>query len=228
MIGIYDSGSGGLHALCAIRKRCPNADILYRGDLAHAPYGTKTREQLLPILRENLSLFRALGCHHILLACMTASSLLPLLSYEDGRGVYPITDAVGMSALALTKNKRVGIVSTSRTMKEGRLKDCLSAHGVSVSESEADILVALAERGQTSPSDTEVRAIVQASVETHLRAGVDTLVLGCTHFPYFEEAFRYAMGEGVSLISSAQAGALSFLKQIPKDVLKGQGHIHFI
>ena len=228
MIGIYDSGSGGLASLCVLYKKAPTADILYRGDLPNAPYGTRTKEELVPILKENLSRFQTLGCQYVLIACMTASSIIPYLPEEEKRIVYPIIDYVGQRTVDLTKNRRVGVVSTSRTMKEGRLKNYLISRGISVTESEADALVPLAERGQTSPEDAAVKDAVQRATEIHRRAGVDTLVLGCTHFPYFTEAFREAMGEGVELVSSAEVGADGFLKQIPKDVLKGQGHIHFI
>ena len=228
MIGIYDSGSGGLTALSALRRTLPDTDILYRGDLKRAPYGTKTREELLPILRENLNDFRAYGCQSILVACMTASSLLPYLSEQERCGAVPITDFVGACAVRATRTGRVGVVSTSVTMREGRLKSYLLSHGLSLSESAADALVPLAERGEISKNSPRVRRAIADAVEIHKSRGVDTLILGCTHFPYFTEAFREAMGEEVSLISSGEAGALGFLKQIPKDVLKGKGHIQFI
>ena len=228
MIGIYDSGSGGLTALCALREQAGEVDILYRGDLLHAPYGIRSREELLPILGENIAYLRSLGCEHILVACMTASALIPLLPKEEQRHIYPITDYVGARALAVSRTKRIGIVSTSRTMLEGRLREYLQARCATVSESAADRLVPLAERAQTSPRDSTVTEVIAEAVAVHREAGVDTLVLGCTHFPFFTEAFREAMGERVALVSSSQAGALGFLKQIPKDVLKGQGHIHFI
>ncbi len=228
MIGIYDSGSGGLSALSAIRKREKNVDIIYRGDLKNAPYGIKSREELVPLIQRNLERLRSVGCEHILVACMTASSLISHLSLKEQQGVYSIIDCVGESAYSATKNGRVGIVSTSRTMKEGKLREYLVLRGVFVSQSEADALVPLAEAGQTSPNDPLVMDAVVKAVTPHLRAGVDTLVLGCTHFPYFTNAFRLAIGEGVTLVPSGESGATGFLKQISKDVLKGQGHIHFI
>lgn len=228
MVGIYDSGSGGLGSLMTLREIAPCADILYRGDLGNAPYGTKSREQLLPIIKQNIVELRERGCAHILVACMTASSLIPHLSEQERIGVYPITEYVGVSALQSTRSARVGIVSTSRTMQEGRLRTYLQSHGIFVSESEADALVPLAERGMTSPQHPQVRRIIAHATLPHKEARVDTLVLGCTHFPYFTEAFRQAMGEEVQLVSSSTAGAKGFFKQIPKEVLACQGRIQFI
>ena len=227
MLGIYDSGSGGLRALSTIREREPDADILYRGDLKHAPYGTRQREDLIRIIMQNIERFHALGCAHILVACMTASSLIPALPPAYRQGVYPIIDYVGARAAALSREGRIGIVSTSRTMKEGGLRRYLLAHGVSVTESEADALVPLVEE-EVSQSDIRVTDAIARATRIHREAQVDTLVLGCTHFPFFTDAFRKVMGEDVALIPSGEVGAEAFLKQIPKDVLKGKGHIHFI
>ncbi len=227
MLGIYDSGSGGLHALATIKAHVPGANILYRGDLGHAPYGTRQREELIQIIKQNIERFHALGCAHILVACMTASSLIPDLPPEYKEGVYPIIDYVGAHSLALSCGGRIGIVSTSRTMKEGRLRNFLLTHGALVTESEADALVPLAEEN-ASPCDDRIREIVAHATRIHREAKVDTLVLGCTHFPFFADTFHKVMGEDVILVPSGAVGAEEFLKQIPKDVLKGQGHIHFI
>ena len=228
MLGIYDSGSGGLTSLCALRALAPSADIFYRGDLLRAPYGTRSREELLPIIRENLSDLRRHGCEHILIACMTASSLIPLLDEEERQGIFPITDGVADRALATTKAGRIGIVSTTRTMREARLRDRLLSHHIVPTESCADALVPLAEKGEISLQSEAVRKVIFTAVAPHKKARVDTLILGCTHFPYFTDAFHALMGEGVTLIPSGKVGAEEFLKQIPKDVLKGKGHIHFI
>ena len=228
MLGIYDSGSGGLTALYTLRMLAPYADILYRGDLLRAPYGTRSREELLPIIRENLSDLRRHGCEHILIACMTASSLVPLLSEEERQGVFPIIDGVADRAIATTTRGRVGIVSTTRTLREGRLRERLLSHHIVPTESCADALVPLAEKGEISTQSETVLKVISTAVETHKSAEVDTLILGCTHFPYFTDAFRVAMGNDVALIPSGEVGAEEFLKQIPKDVLKGKGHIHFI
>ena len=112
-------------------------------------------------------------------------------------------------------------------MKEGRLRNFLLAHGALVTESEADALVPLAEEN-VSPCADRIREIVAHATRIHREAKVDTLVLGCTHFPFFADTFHKVMGEDVILVPSGAVGAEDFLKQIPKDVLKGQGHIHFI
>ena len=228
MLGIYDSGSGGLTALSALRALAPRANILYRGDLLRAPYGTRSREELLPIIRENLTLLRRLGAEQILVACMTASSLSHLLPKQEQKGVTPIIDCVAERAIATTRTGRVGIVSTTRTMREGRLRDRLLSHNIQPTESVGDALVPLAERGEIFKESPEVRKAIADAVAVHQRAGVDTLILGCTHFPYFTDAFREALGDEVHLIPSGEVGAEEFFTRLPKNVLQGKGHIHFI
>ena len=228
MIGVYDSGSGGLTALSHLVRLAPDADIFYRGDLAHAPYGTKSADELIPIIEENAARFFALGIEHILLACVTASSLYSLLSPETKSHLYPITVAVADAAHKATKTGRVGIVSTTRTMQTGVLCRLLTERGHPPMQSAADLLVRLAEQGITSPTHPEVRRAVREACLIHKEAGVDTLVLGCTHFPLFAEAFAKEMGEEVALIDSGREGAFAFINEIPKRVLLGQGQIHFI
>lgn len=228
MIGVYDSGSGGLTALSHLVRLAPDADLFYRGDLKNAPYGIKSAAQLVPIIEENTNRFLSLGVEHILVACVTASSLYSYLSPNIRAHLYPITHAVANAAARATASGRIGVVSTTRTMREGVLCRLLTERAYPPTQSTADPLVRLAEQGITDPEHPEVREAVRAACLVHKRAGVDTLVLGCTHFPLFAKAFAAQMGEGVSLIDSGYEGAIAFLTQIPKDVLVGQGQVHFI
>ena len=228
MIGVYDSGSGGLTALSHLLRLAPCADICYLGDLPHAPYGTKTRAELIPIIEENTLRFLALGAEHILVACVTASSLYSHLSPKTQSHLYPITFAISDACAMRTRTGRVGIVSTTRTMREGVIKGLLTHRGLTPTESSADALVLLAERGLTSPEHPEVRDAIKKACLVHQAADVDTLILGCTHFPLFRTAFAEQMGEGVALIDSGREGALAFLQSISKDVLAGRGQVHFI
>ncbi len=228
MVGVYDSGSGGLSSLVRLKECYPLCDVIYRGDLPNAPYGTKDKETLIPIIENNLRSLYACGAKHILIACVTASSLYPYLSPEVRRGAYPIIDYIAAATLEKTRTRRVGIVSTSRTMKEGALKQALLKHGLSVSESEADALVPLCEAGRTAPTDGAVFETVARACRVHKEHGVDTLVLGCTHFPHFRLTFSREMGEGVTLVPSGEVGADGFIRSIPKSVLCGKGRVHFI
>ena len=228
MIGVYDSGSGGLTALTHLLRLAPSADICYRGDLSNAPYGTKSANELVPIIEQNTARLLSLGAAHILLACVTASSLYSYLSPKAKSHLYPITFALADAAARKTKTGKIGIISTTRTMREGVLSRLLCEREFSTVQSTADPLVQLAERHMTDPAHPEVRQAVKAACLLHKRAEVDTLILGCTHFPLFSLAFAEEMGRDVTLIDSGYEGALAFLNQIPKRVLLGQGQIHFI
>lgn len=228
MIGVYDSGSGGLTAFAHLRRLAPDADIFYRGDLENAPYGTKTREELVPIIEKNAARFFSLGIEHILIACVTASSLYPYLKPTTRARVYPITHAAADATVQAAKMGKVGVISTTRTMREGVLNRLLRERGYSPTESTADPLVILAERKITDPRHPEVQNAVSRACRIHKEAGVAALLLGCTHFPLFYEAFAKEMGEGVALIDSGREGACAFLHTTAKNVLAGRGQVHFI
>ena len=228
MLGVFDSGRGGLGALGELRRLCPDADLTYMADTAHLPYGDKSAEVLIPLIDDAVYRLHTLGCERVLLACVTASSLADRLSPLSRRLSYPIVRAVADAASTASATGRVGLLATDRTVREGVLYRSLSAVGVPpVSVSVGRGLVELAEAGRTDPEDTEALDTVCRALLPHLSAGIDTLVLGCTHYPALTPLFRRLLPDTVVLIPSGEVGARAFVGALTPRDTAGTGITRF-
>ncbi len=202
MIGLFDSGLGGLTVLARVRERLPSADIVFFADQAHVPYGDRPHAELLQLLRANLARLDEYGVAAIVMACNTSCAIAERYGWPDSRA--PVLDLIESAAMAVERGgfRRVGIVATAATVGAGSYGRTLRARigGIDVVEVPAPALVPLVEAGRTQGN--EPRAAV-AEVCAHLPLDLEALVFGCTHYPVLEEHFRAALGSGVALIDPA-------------------------
>ncbi|HEX3458407.1 MAG TPA: glutamate racemase [Candidatus Baltobacteraceae bacterium] len=202
MIGLFDSGLGGLTVLARVRERLPFADVVFFADQAHVPYGDRPHAELLQLLRANLARLDEYGVAAIVMACNTSCAIAERYGWPDSRA--PVLDLIESAALAVERGgfRRVGVVATAATVGAGSYGRTLRAYigGVDVVEVPAPALVPLVEAGETQGS--EPRAAV-AEVCAHLPLDLEALVFGCTHYPVLEEHFRSALGSSVALIDPA-------------------------
>jgi len=227
VLALLDSGIGGLTVARAFCRRCPTADVLYLADAANAPYGTKSPEELLPLLTHGIEALLARGAERVVLACITASCLHERLPRSLQPLVIPILPFVAERIAAC--RGRVGIIATEATVRSDALSHALSRYGCTrpIERSAAQPLVALAEAGKTSLADAGVRDALERAILPLLYRGVDTLVLGCTHFPYFEEAIRSLYG-GLHILSPARIGSEALVRTLPQEMLKGEGRFTYL
>lgn len=227
MLAFLDSGIGGLTVAKALCARCPSADILYLADSAHAPYGTKSERELLPLLVRSIEALLARGGDRVVLACITASCLYDRLPEALKPRVIPILPFVAEEIAAA--GGHVGIIATEATVRSDALPRALLRYGCHrpVERSSAQALVAFAEAGRTDASDPEVREVLERAIAPLLCRGVDTLVLGCTHFPYFEEAIRSLYG-GLRILSPARIGSEALVRTLPPELLLGEGRFVYL
>ena len=227
MLALLDSGVGGLTVARALRALCPSVDILYLADSANAPYGTKSERELLPLLVRSIEALLARGGARVVLACITASCLYDRLPEALKPHVIPILPFVAEEIAA--SGGRVGIIATEATVHSAALPRALLRYGchAPVERCAAQRLVALAEAGRTDASDPEVREALERAIAPLLYRGVDTLVLGCTHFPYFEEAIRSLYG-GLRIISPARVGSEALVRTLPPELLLGEGRFLYL
>lgn len=201
-IGIFDSGVGGLTVARAVRDQLPNEEILYVGDLDHSPYGPKpiadVRRYALAVLDDLV----AQGVKMLVIACNTASSAM----LRDARERYdvPVVEVIQPAvrrAVATTRTGRVGVIGTAGTIQSRAYDDAFAAapHLELVSAA-CPRFVEFVEAGVTT--GPEVLAVAEEYLAPLRAADVDTLVLGCTHYPFLKGAISYVMGEGVGLVSS--------------------------
>ena len=189
-IGIFDSGVGGLSMVRAVDSIAPSADLIYLGDTARVPYGLKTTEQLEEITADNFRFMIDAGVEKVFIACGTISSLLCNKGYPDmGIPYVTVIDATAKSAAIATRTGSVTVLGTVATCRNrGFEKELLSINGgLRITYVPCQDFVTLCESGRVSPDDPVVMECVRKNLEP-VPGDSDTVILGCTHFPFLEEA----------------------------------------
>lgn len=204
MIGVFDSGVGGLTVLQALRKRLPQCDFLYVGDTARAPYGRKPASMVADYACEIADFLCGRGVDAIVVACNTASAVaLPEVERRCAVPVWGVVDAGVDAATRATRSGHVGVIATQATIASEAYQHRLEARGFHVWARACPMLVHLVEEGlaESPEADVLVRHYLTAMPE------VDTLILGCTHYPLLRGAVRRAVGARVRLVDSASVTA---------------------
>ena len=221
-IGIFDSGVGGLTVARAVSAQLPRESILYIGDTARSPYGPKP---IADVRRYSLEILDSLvdqGVKMLVIACNTASAAM----LRDARERYdvPVVEVIGpavRTAMSTTRNGRIGVIGTAGTIGSGAYQDMLEVNAkLTVFAEACPRFVEFVEAGVTD--SPEVLAVAEEYLAPLRHAGVDTLVLGCTHYPFLEGAISYVMGPDVSLVSSDTETAKDVYRQlVSRDLLAG-------
>lgn len=233
-IAVFDSGVGGLTVFRALRRRLPNEHLVYFGDTAHVPYGTKSPETVRRLTRAHLSFLAARGVKCAVIACNTASAVaLESVAKQVRIPLLGVIDPGVLQALDRTRTGRIGVLGTSTTIRSGAYQRrlVLLDRRVRVHAVACPLFVPLIEEGW---SDHEVaRRIAVEYLSPLLRAKVDTVILGCTHYPLLAPTLRRVLGPRVQLVDSAAAVAgeterilagMDLLRVPPKaGLLRGRG-----
>ena len=209
-IGVFDSGLGGLTAVKELIKVLPQENIIYFGDTARVPYGTRSDKTIKVYARQDADFLLSKGVKLIIAACGTVSSVATEL-YEDLP--VPFTGVViptATAAVRATKNGRIGIIGTTATVKSSSYKKEILRQDdrITVYQQACPLFVPLVENGFISADDPIVQLTVERYLSEMKAAGIDTLILGCTHFPIIAEAISNYLGKGVTLIDSGKETAL--------------------
>ncbi len=213
-VGVLDSGVGGLSVLREIRRTLPGEHVLYVADSAHAPYGDRDAAFIDRRVGAIADFLVARGAKAIVVACNTATGIaVDNLRQRLSLPVVAIEPAVKPAALR-TYTGRIGVLATSRTLDSDRFKGLVTTHasGVDVLEQACPELVERVEAGDFDGPET--RRLVTAYVAPLREAGVDVLVLGCTHFPFLAPVIREVAGPGVTIIDPAAAVARELARRL--------------
>src|SRR5947199_10003694 len=189
-IGVFDSGIGGLTVVKALRDLLPNEDIFYLGDTARVPYGPKSPETVQRYAVELAEILTRKNAKALVVACNTVSSVaLPLLTKKFPVPVIGVIEPGARAALQATRNRHIGVIGTRATIRSGAYEKAVRAidNRVQVSSRACPLLVPLIEEGLLDDDVTD-RMIVRY-LEPLLDEGIDTMVLGCTHYPMLSGAF---------------------------------------
>lgn len=209
-IGVFDSGLGGLTCLKELNKLIPNEDVIYFGDTARLPYGSRSRETILQYAAQDIAFVKSKGVKLIIAACGTVSSVLGSGKTSDGD--VPFTGVLlpaAQAACGLTRNGRVGVIGTEATIKSGAYGKAIRSirPDISVIGNSCPLFVPLVENGYTDRDNPVTKLIAEEYLEPVKKEGVDTLILGCTHYPIIRDIIADYMGEAVKIISSGEEAA---------------------
>ena len=210
-IAVFDSGVGGLTVLAALRRVLPGEDLVYLGDTARVPYGTRSAQVVTRYALNNARFLGRFDPKLIVVACNTVSAVaLPAMEAAVSVPVLGVVEP-GARAAAAVQRGHVGVLGTAGTIRSGAYQAALArlCPGARVEARACPLFVPLAEEGWTHgdiPTAVARRYLADLS-----QSGVDTLLLGCTHYPLLREAISLAMGPGVALVDSAEATAASAL-----------------
>lgn len=207
-IGVFDSGVGGLSILDALRRRLPDAALRYVGDVAYAPYGERTVDDIIERCDRIVGHLVAHGAGIVVVACNTAT----VLGIATLRARWPETAFVGVEpgvkpAVALTRNGRIAVMVTPATSRSTRLHALIADHaaGMQVHVEACPGLAGAIERGLSE--GPELRALLAPHVEHLQAAAADTVVLGCTHYPFVANTLQALLGPQVQLVDTCDAVA---------------------
>lgn len=207
-IGVFDSGMGGLTTVRELERRFPYEDIIYFGDTGRVPYGSRSPETILRYARQDVAFLRTFDLKAIVIACGTVSSIaLDQLEQECPVPMIGVVEPAARAAAKTTRNGRVGLIGTKGTISSGAYVRALKElhPDVEVTAQACPLFVPLVENGRFRKGDPLVELVVKEYLEPFQAAGVDTMILGCTHYPLLTEAIGAYMGPEVTLISSGAA-----------------------
>lgn len=203
-IGVFDSGVGGLTVAKVLMEKLPREEIIYFGDTAHVPYGSKSREEIITYGVRICRFLVEQGAKIIVAACNTSSAV----SLESIRETIPVP-VIGViepgirRAAAATRNRRIGVLATEAAVKSGAFPDGIRALNpeIKVYIQGCPRLVPLVEAGKLNSPETVL--VCREYLEPFMRSGVDTIILGCTHYPFLLPVLQQITGPGVDYIDPA-------------------------
>lgn len=202
-IGVFDSGLGGLTCVKKLMEVLPGEDIIYLGDTGRVPYGGRSRETIIRYARQDIAFLRRFDIKAVVVACGTVSTN----GLEEIAGDYPIpvmgvADAAVEAAVDATRNGRVGLIGTKASIRSRVYDEKILARmpSAAIFKAACPLFVPLVEEGRIDPEDPVLNLVAEGYLEPLRREGVDTLIMGCTHYPLIARALSRVMGPDVRLI----------------------------
>ena len=210
-IGAFDSGMGGLTVVKELMQQLPNEQIIYYGDTARVPYGDKSKETILTYARQIMNFLVDQGVKAIIVACNTVSAVaLEDLKNEFDIPVIGVVKPGAKAAAEATRNNRIGVIATRATINSGIYKDflCRTDPKITVFQQACPLFVPLVEEGWTDDEITDL--IIHRYLDDLLKNDIDSLVLGCTHYPLLRDRIQMAVGDPVTLVNPAFESSREF------------------
>lgn len=209
-IGVFDSGLGGLTAVAELTRQLPGEDLIYFGDTGRVPYGGRSRETLLKYARQDVAFLRTFDLKAIVIACGTVSTTaMEELAAENPVPMVGVVEPAARRAAQCTKNGRIGLIGTQASIRSGAYERFIARYNpaAQVLAQPCPLFVPLVENGRIHPGDVVIETVCAEYLQPLRDAGVDTLVMGCTHYPLLEAVIGRFMGPDVTLVNAGAEGA---------------------
>lgn len=221
-IGVFDSGLGGLSAVKELMNVLPKENIVYFGDTGRVPYGNRSRDTIKKYAQQDVNFLLSHNVKVIIAACGTVSSVAKNLGELISVPFTGVVSPTAQAAAKATKNGRIGVIGTTATINSHSYKQELQNIDpqLQVFERDCPLFVPLVENGFTDPQDIIVRSVVEHYTKELIELKVDTVILGCTHYPLLTDAIAKVLGDKVTLIDSGRATALYTAKLLKEHGLQ--------
>ena len=209
-IGVFDSGLGGLTAVRRLHALMPQENIIYFGDTGRVPYGTRGRDIITKYARQDVAFLRQFDLKSIIIACNTVSAIaLDLLSEENDIPIIGTVEPACRRAMTMTQTGRVGVIGTAATIRSGAYEKYLHKKDgtLDLFTQACPLFVPLVENGYFNDGNPVTKLIIAEYLQELKDAGVDTLILGCTHYPLLKKMIGDFMGDEVHLVDSGKVTA---------------------
>jgi glutamate racemase len=206
-IGVFDSGVGGLTVAAALKRKLPNEHIIYFGDLLHLPYGSKSSRAVLDFTGAAVRFLMERAVKLIVIACNTATAIaLEMVESEFDIPIIGVIEPGARTACNLSRNKRIGVIGTRRTIESEAYYETIKRYDpqMTVIQKATPLLVPLIEEGWKDHKVLEI--VLSEYLGDFIEQSVDTIVLGCTHYPLIKDEIQHIL-EGVRIVDSAEASA---------------------
>lgn len=231
-IGIFDSGLGGLSAVKAVLKYLPEENIVYFGDTQRVPYGSRSEQTIEAFAKEDIAFLEKFDCKLIMAACGTVSSVAVHATSQIKEKFVGVVKPSCAAAVQASKNGKIGVMATAASINSGayvreiqKLNPKASVAGVS-----CPVLVTLVENNWIDTDDYISREIIKRYCAPLLEEGVDTIILGCTHFPHLAPLIQSVVGSGITLIDSGYEAVMEakrILSENKMSNISGKGEARY-
>ena len=226
-IGVFDSGLGGLTAVRELRRLLPGEEIVYFGDTGRVPYGSRSRETIIKYARQDVAFLRTFDLKAIVIACGTVSTTaLEVLAGENPIPVLGVVAPAAQAAARATRSGSIGLIGTQASIRSGAYERFILEENPAarVLAQPCPLFVPLVENGRFRPGDVVIETVAAEYLAPLKEANVDTLVLGCTHYPLLEQVIADYMGPDVTLINAGAEGARAVAEMLrSRDALAPAG-----
>ena len=209
-IGVFDSGLGGLTTVKRLSELLPDEDIVYLGDTGRVPYGTRSRETILRYARQDAAFLMGYNIKAMVVACNTACSVgLDELVLSVPVPVYGVIEEPSVRAARTSRNNRIGVIGTPATIRSGAYEKAISAimPDAEVTSAACPLFVPMVENGRVGAGDIVIETLAREYLTPLIERGIDTLILGCTHYPLLLEVIYAVTGPGITLVDSGEVTA---------------------